>query len=156
MKRHHRMRVVGGGKTVAMIPRWLRPGLTRQSIIDLGLAHWQNLDALHRGEGTPAIMWQVGGGVLTWSRVADLIRRGQPEMQAQVELFDRVVEHWKATGRVEWPNHDDYQLARDGAIVMDELARVVDAHTALQAAIWSEERINDLERNTLQEMAHHV
>jgi hypothetical protein len=36
------------------------------------------------------------------------------------------------------------ELAKQGAFIMDQLATEVDAYTALQAAIWSEDRTNEL------------
>lgn len=154
-KRPQKMRQIGGQKPVAEIPRWMRPKLNKTSLMELGLAHWTNLDALATGQGTTDIMWQVGGGILTWQRVADVVGQGASEMAEQLALFDRVVAHWQATGRVEWPTPNDYDLARKGAQVMDLLAELVDAYTALQAAIWAERRIKAIEAERgLQEVAH--
>jgi hypothetical protein len=132
------------------VPPWLRPKLTADQRQDLGLAHWANLDALARGAGDEALLWQVVGGVFTWSRVADLLARGNAdyapavdEMRAQLELATRLVERYGATGRVLFTG-TDYQLAKRGAEVMDELATVVDRPTAVAAAEWSETKINEL------------
>jgi hypothetical protein len=141
MPKHHRMRQIGGHKPPQMIPRWLRPKLTPSSLIDLGLAHHQNVDAVARGEGNEEILWQMVGGCLTWSRIADVLGLGVPEMTAQVLLVNDLIERYGRTGRVLFTG-TEYQLAKDGAFVMDELACKVDAHTALLAATWSEERTN--------------
>lgn len=126
------------------VPRWLRPKLTPDQVRDLGLAHWQNVDALHSGQGNVETLWQIGGGIFTWSYVANALKVGMAEMLEQSKLFDRVVAHWRATGRVEWPTPQDYALAADGAAVMDELAKRVDRATAIEAADWSEKQINTL------------
>lgn len=64
-------------------------------------------------------------------------------MLRQLELGTRLAERYRATGRVGLTG-PDYQLAKDGAHVMDELAAVVDRHTAIIAADWSEQRVNAL------------
>lgn len=138
MRKRTRRRVVNP------VPHWLRPKLSADQVLDLGLVHWQNLDALAKGEGTPDLMWEVVGGVFTWSRAADLLhaRNGQyqpavDEMRAQVEMVTRLVERYGATGRVLLTGLD-YQLAKRGADVMDAIAAAVDRDTAIAAADWSE------------------
>lgn len=128
-------------------PRGLRPRLNASQVRDLGLAHSVNLDAIARGEADEAILWQWVGGILTWSRVADLLQAGVPEMQAQLELAHRVIERYGHTGRVGFSG-PDYQAARAGVLVMDLLAEQVDKPTAIAAAEWSERRVNEMERAT--------
>jgi hypothetical protein len=77
---------------------------------------------------------------LTWSRVADLLGYRVEDMRAQLELSTRVVERFGRTGRVGFSGVE-YQLAKLGIEVMDDLAEQVDQPTALQAANWSEDRI---------------
>lgn len=124
-------------------PRGLRPRLAPDQVRDLGLAHVVNLDAIARGEANEALLWQWVGGVLTWSRVAELLQAGVPEMQAQLELAHRVIERYGRTGRVGFSG-PDYQAARAGVQVMDLLAELVDKPTAIAAAEWSERRVNEL------------
>lgn len=126
-----------------MPPRGLRPRLDTAQVRDLGLAHSVNLDAIARGEADEAILWQWVGGILTWSRLADLLQAGVPEMQAQLELAHRVIERYGRTGRVGFSG-PDYQAARAGVLVMDLLAEQVDKPTAIAAAEWSERRVNEL------------
>lgn len=126
-----------------MPPRGLRPWLDAAQVRDLGLAHSVNLDAIARGEADEAILWQWVGGILTWSRVADLLQAGVPEMQAQLELAHRVIERYGRTERVGFSG-PDYQAARAGVQVMDLLAELVDKPTAIAAAEWSERRVNEL------------
>jgi hypothetical protein len=131
------------------LPPWLRPRLTADQVRDLGLAHWINLDAIARGEGDEALLWQVVGGALTWSRVAQLLAardatRWTPAleaMRAQLELTTALVKRFGATGRVLFTG-PEYQLAKQGAELMDELAAIVDRHTAVAAADWSEARVS--------------
>lgn len=143
MARPYRMRQIAGPKPASQVPRWLRPKLTPASITDLGLAHHQNVDAVARGEGTEEILWQMVGGVLTWSRIAQDMQVGVPEMEPQLKLMTTLIERYRDTGRIEYTG-DELELARTGAFVMDELAKEVDAYTALQAAVWSEEQTNKM------------
>lgn len=145
MRKRTRRRVV-----VPLPPPGLRPRLASEQVLDLGLVHWQNLDALARGQGDEALLWQVVGGVFTWSKVADELAARNPdyrpavdEMRAQLGLVTRLVERYGRTGRVLLTGVD-YQLAKRGAEAMDELARAVDRRTAVAAAEWSEARVNAL------------
>lgn len=131
----------------ALHPRGLRPRLSPDQVRDLGLAHVVNLDAIARGEADEAILWQWVGGILTWSRVAELLQAGAPEMHEQLDLATRVIGRYGRTGRVGFSG-PDYQSARDGVQVMDSLAEIVDVPTALAAADWAERKVNELERAT--------
>jgi hypothetical protein len=144
MRKHTRRRIVHP------VPPWLRPKLSADQVQDLAIVHWHNLDALAKGQGDEQLLWQVVGGVLTWSRVADLLAARNAdytpavdEMRAQLELATRLVERYGATGRVIFSGLD-YQLAKRGAEVMDQLAQVVDRPTAVAAAEWSEAKVNAL------------
>jgi hypothetical protein len=131
------------------MPRWLRPRLASDQLRDLELVHLVNLDAIARGDADEQTLWQVVGGVFTWSRVADLLRLGSDDMRAQLELATRLVERYGRTGRIVFTG-PEYQLAKRGVDVMDELARRVDRPTAVAAAEWSEARVNALSANTHQ------
>jgi hypothetical protein len=144
MARHpEHLRRFGQAKPASQIPRWCRPKLTKASLVDLGLAHHENVDAVAKGQGTEEIMWQMVGGVLTWSRVAETIQVGAPEMEEQLKLITGLIDRYRDTGRVVFTG-PEYELAKQGAFIMDQLATEVDAYTALQAAIWSEDRTNEL------------
>lgn len=106
---------------------------------DLGLAHIINLDTIAGGRADVDVLWQVVGGVLTWSRVAVAVKRGVDEMYLQLGVATRLVERYRDCGRVEFAG-DDYELAKDGVDVMDALAEIVDRPTAIAAAEWSERR----------------
>lgn len=125
-------------------PRGLRPKLDAGQLTDLALAHIVNLDMISRGEADEATLWQMVGGVLTWSRTADLLGVGVAEMRAQLELATRVVERFGRTGRIGFSGLE-YQAAKLGVQVMDDLAEIVDMHTAIAAAEWGEARVNLLE-----------
>lgn len=128
---------------VAQPPRGMRPRLPAAQVRDLGLCHAINLDAIATGTADAATLWQWVGGVLTWSRVADVLQAGAAEMQVQLEMAQRVIERFTRTGRVGFSG-PDYQLAREGIKVMDQLSEVVDRATAVAAAEWSEGRLNAL------------
>lgn len=138
-KRCHRRAVV------PMPPRGLRPKLDAGQVRDLGLAHTINLDVIARGEADEAVLWQTVGGVLTWSKVAELMQVGEDEMAAQLEMATRLVERYGRTGRVGFLGLE-YQVAKRGVIVMDQLAEMVDRATAIAAAEWSEAEVNRMER----------
>lgn len=117
-----------------------RARLTPDQVRDLALVHNMTLDALAKGHAGPAVMWELVEGALTWSRVADLIHLDQDEMRGHLELATRVVERYGATGRVALEGME-YDVARHGVMVMDELASRVDVITAIAAAEWSERRL---------------
>jgi hypothetical protein len=124
-----------------LIPRGLRPRLKADQLCDLALCHVVNLDAIASGSAEPSILWDMVGATLTWFHVASLLDLGIDEMTLQLEVSTRLVERFGRTGLVRWSG-TDYQLAKRGLIVMDELARVVDRHTAIVAAEWSETEVN--------------
>ena len=151
-RKHCRRRV-----RVPLPPRGLRPRLDAGQTRDLALAHIVNLDTIARGEADECVLWQMVGGVLTWSRTADLLGVGIEEMRAQLETATRVVERYGRTGRIGYSGLE-YQTAKLGVQVMDDLAEIVDTHTAIAAAEWSENRVNLLAaqckaRNQIQEIA---
>lgn len=129
--------------TIALPPRGLRATLAHAQVQGLALAHITNLDAISRGEADASLMWQWAGGIFTWSRVAELLKQGEAEMDTQLRLADSVITRWERTGRVGFSGLE-YQTAKSGVEVMDELARIVDCDTALAAAAWSEARINSM------------
>lgn len=122
---------------LARMPRAFRPKLHRQSLLELALCHNVNLDAIDRGDGDASMLWDFLGCVLTWHQVAVQLGTGVAEMVVQLEVATRLVERYSSSGRVAF-DADDYQLARCGVIVMDELARLVDLPTAVAAVDWSE------------------
>jgi hypothetical protein len=126
---------------VPMPPRGLRPKLTHGQVTELALAHITNLDLISKGQADEEVLWQMVAGVLTWSRVAELLDMGVAEMAPQLELATRVVERYGRTGKVGFSG-TEYQVAKLGVEVMDALAEVVDQPTASAAADWSEEQVN--------------
>jgi hypothetical protein len=135
MRKHTRRRAI-----TPVPPRGLRPRLAGHQVQDLELVHLANLDAIARGCGTEELLWQVVGGTLTWGRVAQRLGLGEPEMRAQTELVTALVQRYGRTGRVGFTGAE-YQLAKQGVDVMDQLARTVDRATAVEAAEWSEARV---------------
>ena len=130
-------------RVVSPVPAWLRPKLDRDQLLDLGLVHSLNLDDMAAGRATVETMWQMAGGVLTWARVAEVIDMHRAEMARQVQTMQAVIDRYRRTRRVGFSGLE-YQAAKEGVVVMDELAARVDRATAMAAADWSEACINDL------------
>ncbi len=125
---------------VPLPPRGLRPKLDRRQLRDLALAHLVNLDAIARGEADESLLWQVVGGVLTWSRAAELMQHRVDDMRQQLELVTSLVQRYGRTGCVGFSG-PEYQLAKAGVDLMDELAERIDQPTAVAAAEWGEARV---------------
>lgn len=132
---------------IARLPRGLRPKLLPDQIRDLSLAHIVNLDAVHRGEASSEILWQMFGGVLTWLTVAERLGQGIDEMQLQHDLMARMLARFVRTGQVTFAA-GEYEVARRGVEVMDALAELVDRATALHAAEVSERLVQAIEAKT--------
>lgn len=136
----------------AALPRGLRPKLLPDQVRDLGICHLENLDAVATGDATEATLWQVAGAALTWSKVAEMLQLGEPEMHEQLELASTLIARYGRTGRVLFTG-TEYQLAKTGVQVMDQLAEIVDKPTAVIAAEWSERQVNALEAGCRQGLA---
>lgn len=129
---------------LARMPRAFRPRLDAQQLVELGICHNQNFDAITTGtDPGPQMVWDYYASVLTWWRVAQLLQIGQPEMAVQLEVAVRLAERWRRTGAVRFDG-PDMELARTGIVVMDQLAQLVDRPTAMEACDWSEAEINRL------------
>lgn len=128
----------------AKLPPALRcfaPRLDAGQLRDLGLVHLQELDAIVHGQASVDMLWSWAGGVLTWSRVAELTERNADDMAQQLALCLAVLERHRRTGSIGLTG-PEYQLAKSGVMLMDALAEFVDRPTAVEAADWSEARIN--------------
>lgn len=125
---------------LALPPPGLRPKLRRDQLRDLALCHIQAMDSIARGDATSATLWQVAEAALAWSRAADLMHIGEAEMQAQLELALSLIERYRRTGRVAFSG-PEYQAAKAGVAVMDELAEHTDRATALAACEWADRRV---------------
>ena len=124
-------------------PRGLRPLLACDQVRDLSLVHNVNLDSIATGQADEATLWQTVAGALTWSRIADRLGLGEDEMAMQLHMLEGVVQRYSRSGKVGFTG-TEYQLAKRGVLVQDELARIVDRHTAVEAAEWSEQRVNQM------------
>ena len=101
------------------------------------------LDEIAHGRGNADHLQEWLGCVLTWSRVAQLLSQSEADMAQQLNLVSRLIERQQRTGRVIFLG-PDYQLAKEGVIVMDALASIVDQRTAVAAAIWSEAKLAEV------------
>lgn len=130
---------------IARLSRGLRPKLARDQRLDLGLCHIFSLDDIAKGQGTAQAIWDWVANVLTWSHASEALRHEVPAMQAQLGLCLGLIDRYRRTGRVAFTG-PEYQLAKEGVCLMDELAERVDRPTALAAATWSEHRLAELHR----------
>lgn len=137
---------------VPLPPRGLRPKLARDQVTDLALAHLTNLDLISKGHADEDVLWQMVGGCHTWSRVTELLPRttkvwiqvpAAEAMVGQLAMCTQLVERYGRTGRVEFSGAE-YQMAKVGVEVMDQLAELVDKQTAVAAANWGEAQVNAL------------
>ena len=124
----------------ALPPPGLRPRLRGDQLRALALCHIQAMDSIARGDATSATLWQVAEAALAWSRAADLMHIGEAEMQAQLELALSLIERYRRTGRVAFSG-PEYQAAKAGVAVMDEVAEHTDRATALAACEWADRRV---------------
>ena len=135
---------------IARLHRGLRPKLVPDQLLDLGLVHALNLDAIANGRGDRALLKDCIATVLTWSRAAELLHQqgvvtdeACDLMAEQIHLHERMVARFGRTGRVAFDG-TDYQVAKHGLDLMDQLAQIVDRPTAMAAADWSEMRIAEM------------
>lgn len=126
-----------------MPPRGLRPKLDQSQLVDLEIVHISLLDDLVHGRGSADLLWNWVGSMLTWSRAAELMGVGIPEMVEQLALATDVIKRYSRTGQIGLTGLE-YQLAKDGVIVMTELAKTVDRPRAIAAAAWSEDRVQKM------------
>ena len=125
---------------VPMPPRGMRPKLDRSQLVDLEIVHITLLDDILRGRGSSDLLWNWVGSLLTWSKAAELIGAGIPEMTAQLSLATSVIERYSRCGLVGFSGAE-YQLAKEGIAVMTEIAHQVDRARAIEADQWSENKI---------------
>ena len=92
-------------------PRGLRPKLAHHQVRDLSLVHHVNLDSIATGQADAETLWQTIGGALTWSRIAERLGLGEPEMALQLKMLDHVTERYVRTGKVRFTG-PEYQLAK--------------------------------------------
>ncbi len=128
---------------LARMPRVFRPRLDALQLRDLAMCHLVNLDAIATGAAEPSILWDWVGSVLVWHRAAELMGLGVAEMAPQLGVATRLVERFARTGQVRFDG-PDYQLAKIGLQVMDEIARQVDQPTAIAATEWGDIEVNRL------------
>ncbi len=124
-------------------PRWLRPRLSRSQVLYLHLLHIELVHDIHAGTASITTLWELAAMAFTWSRTAELLGLGEPEMVPVLHLATRLIERFGATGQVRFEG-PEYDVARVGSIVMDTLAERTDAATARAASEWSEQRMAEL------------
>jgi len=76
--------------------------------------------------------------------VAEQLGRGELEMKAQTDLATRLIHRWARTGAVRFDGAD-YQLAKWGVAIMDQLAAETDTVTAARAGLMSVQCMRQLQ-----------
>lgn len=128
---------------IARLHRGLRPKLDATQVLDLALVHAVNLDTILRGEGDLTLLMHWVEAVFLWSKVAEILDIGVPEMTDQLHLAYSLIHRYDQTGKVEFAPAEA-QAARDAVDIMDQLARLTDQRTAIEAANWSEAKLNSI------------
>lgn len=128
-------------QVTAPASRFFKPRLHPQQVLHLHILHELLLGDLLSGKATVDTVWEVAAMALTWSRTAELLGVGEPEIAPQLELATRLVERWAATGQVALVSAER-DVARRGTVVMDLLAQQTDQATATAASHWSEGCLN--------------
>jgi len=141
--------------TFALPPPGLRPKLRPEDLTKIGLMHVETLDAIARGEATQEQLLDWCENVFTWTFVAQLLGKGEQEMLGQTALATRLIDRWARTGAVRFSGQD-YQMAKWGVAIMDQLAAETDTATAARAAIWSTECLRRLKADAEQLRAQHL
>lgn len=119
------------------IPRGFLPRYERAEVVRMNLAHIGNLNGIATGCANDSVLWDFIANALTWWHAACAMSRHEHAMAQQLDLAKRLVDRWARTGRVRFDG-PDYQLAKFGVLVMDDLAECVDVPTAQAAAAWSQ------------------
>lgn len=114
--------------------------MDRAQLVDVGIAHIDTLNDIATGAGTFVSLRDWTSNVMTWHYAAEAMSLGLDEMAAQLECCERLIERYTRTGRVAFDG-PDYQLAKLGVEVMDELARQVPRAIALEAVAWSNAKL---------------
>lgn len=117
--------------------RFIKLRLHPAQVLTLHVLHELLLDDLLQDRATEATLWELVAMAFTWSRTAELLGEGEPEIAPQLELATRLVERFGATGQVRLMGAEA-DVARRGTVVMDLLAQRTDPATATAASHWSE------------------
>lgn len=112
----------------------------KRDLVHVGIAHIDTLNDIATGAGTVATLRDWTSNVMTWHYAADTMGMGLAEMDEQLRCCERLIERYHRTGRVAFDG-PDYQLAKLGVEVMDELARHVPRAIALEAVAWSNAKL---------------
>lgn len=136
---HHRRPAAKG---MDCVPRWLRPKLSADQRLDLGLVHASNVDEIVRGLATEQTLWDMVNNALVWSYVAEQREVGIPEITEQLHMVSTLVLRFGKTGAIRFEG-TEYDTACHGIAVMDAMADEVDQHLASQAVAWATQRANE-------------
>ena len=124
-------------QVAAPATRFFKPRLHPQQVLHLHLLHELLLGDLLSGQATEHTLWEWMAMGFTWSRTAQLLGEGEPEIAEQLDLAKRLVHRLGTTGSVVLAD-DELEAARRCTVVMDLLAQRTDSATATAASHWSE------------------
>ena len=117
--------------------------LAADQVRDLAISHHSHVDDVAHGRATIETAWEMAGAALGWSRIAQQLGQGETEMAQDLHVIRALIDRWQRTGRVAYTGIE-YQQAKAGLEVADQLARLTDLITARAAVDWAENRINVL------------
>lgn len=120
----------------ALPPKGLRIMLKPSTVRELLIAHHNNFDDVINGRATIDTVWQMAGAALGWSKIAEGLGMGEPEMARELTMINSMIGRWERTGKVGFSG-PELQTARDSFDVLEQLAQAVD---------WAEARINRIRR----------
>ena len=84
------------------------------------------LDALQRGDANSALALDWAMQIAIWNQVAERLGRGQAEMAPVLTLGFLLAQRARDTGRWCLQGADEYEMARQAVLIMDQLARLID------------------------------
>lgn len=129
----------------ALPPKGLRIMLKPSTVRELLIAHHNHFDDVIHGRATIDTVWQMAGAALGWSKIAESLGMGEPEMARELTMINSMIGRWERTGKVGFSG-PELQTARDSFDVLEQLAQAVDWITACAAVDWAEARINRIRR----------
>lgn len=103
--------------------------LSDSQVQDLALCHLVNLDAISKGQGTEATLYQWIGGVLTWHHVSRLVHLHEADMDEQLALARAMIRRHHVDGRIGFTG-PEYQLANRSEKLLAQMALPVEGVAA--------------------------
>ena len=128
------------------MPKWWRPKLDADQVMDCKVLHWDLLDRMTKGgaTGQDLLDWIATGftyselmRLLDESKVVEFTPEARAAIAEQLDSYPGVMERFRTTGRVGF-NSAQLLAARAAAEVMDQLIEMDRFGFSVRAALWSE------------------